>query len=862
MKKILLTIAGAVFAVPFFVSAQSAPISDQFTVDTKSSCVDLKYNLSYGSKDVKTNGEVSDLQEFLSSKNYLRIDPTGYFGAATLAAVKSFQIDKNIGRYSTPGFGNVGPKSRAKIKEITCGTGTITGTDNTTTTTTTNVGSTKSSCTYSSSTGMERLANEYQTYTKDSCLATCVLIRDNVFGQTDSGTCTFKDARGNNFVAPISGGASANFVTTASSAPSTTPTATIDANSGSSTGGITIFGTATGVSFVGLAIGGTYGDKIYANPYIPVVNGQYRKVLSVTELLLTPGTLTIQIYNGNTLLTQKLINISTSATTTTVTPTATAYHSSYSSTEGLSILGTANNTTNFGVVVLGPSGNKIWGSGTIQVANGSWSILAPIVAVAGNNYTIIAYDNSTELARSYFSVPSVSLNPTTTVAPSLTVLSPNGGESYRLDQAMTVNWSATNVPAGGYFVVQFKRIDGDQREISLVATNNSLTNSVTYPLLSAVSPQLPIVPGTYKVTVWIAGVAENLSAVDSSNGNITITPAATIVVNPTTYRIYATANTGGTITPSGATSITSGNNQTYTITPNSGYAISSVVVDGVNQGVINSYTFTNVVANSHTITASFAPVVTVTPTTSTTVTGPSDAFAFGVYQGIKVTGSTEGTAYITIPMAATNKTLVLTAYESVNWVIKNPNNITVKNIIAIGYKKQRISGAVPNVPIEYDSHDTNGIYQFAYQSTDTYYTKLVTWLSGKNITLAKTNFYGTYDATTSTIFNVVAQSGQTSSSSQFASIIGAFTKADSSVTATTQLTSYDWTHNLEIGSPYKDDVSALQRALANQGIFTDEISGGFYAQTYLAVKAFQSKYGIEATGFVGPSTRAKLNELY
>jgi hypothetical protein len=50
-----------------------------------------------------------------------------------------------------------------------------------------------------------------------------------------------------------------------------------------------------------------------------------------------------------------------------------------------------------------------------------------------------------------------------------------------------------------------------------------------------------------------------------------------------------------------------GANQTFTITPNTGYNIKSVVVDGVSQGPIASYTFTNVTSN-HSISASFVEV--------------------------------------------------------------------------------------------------------------------------------------------------------------------------------------------------------------------------------------------------------------
>lgn len=105
----------------------------------------------------------------------------------------------------------------------------------------------------------------------------------------------------------------------------------------------------------------------------------------------------------------------------------------------------------------------------------------------------------------------------------------------------------------------------------------------------------------------------------------------------------------------------------------------------------------------------------------------------------------------------------------------------------------------------------------------------------------------------------------TSGSSQMASVIGAFMgdeKAAPAQAAATSSFGYNWARNLELGSRYTADVKALQTALTKEGVFSGEVTGGFYNQTYLAVKAFQAKYGIEASGFVGPETRAKLNSLY
>ena len=80
---------------------------------------------------------------------------------------------------------------------------------------------------------------------------------------------------------------------------------------------------------------------------------------------------------------------------------------------------------------------------------------------------------------------------------------------------------------------------------------------------------------------------------------------AVIKAKPNIYTIMASAGTGGTINPSGSVALPLGATQIFTITPNSNYQISQVLVDGVVQSPVpSSYTFTNINAN-HTIAASF-----------------------------------------------------------------------------------------------------------------------------------------------------------------------------------------------------------------------------------------------------------------
>ena len=82
------------------------------------------------------------------------------------------------------------------------------------------------------------------------------------------------------------------------------------------------------------------------------------------------------------------------------------------------------------------------------------------------------------------------------------------------------------------------------------------------------------------------------------------------------HTITASADTGGTIAPSGATTVVHGNSQSFTITANTGYQIADVLVDSSSVGAVSSYTFTNVTAD-HTISASFVLVHTITATAGT-----------------------------------------------------------------------------------------------------------------------------------------------------------------------------------------------------------------------------------------------------
>ena len=73
----------------------------------------------------------------------------------------------------------------------------------------------------------------------------------------------------------------------------------------------------------------------------------------------------------------------------------------------------------------------------------------------------------------------------------------------------------------------------------------------------------------------------------------------------TQFTITATAGNGGTIAPTGATKVYKGTSKAFTITPNAGYHVDSLTVDGTAVDVVTEYTFSDVTAN-HTIAVTFA----------------------------------------------------------------------------------------------------------------------------------------------------------------------------------------------------------------------------------------------------------------
>ncbi len=112
--------------------------------------------------------------------------------------------------------------------------------------------------------------------------------------------------------------------------------------------------------------------------------------------------------------------------------------------------------------------------------------------------------------------------------------------------------------------------------------------------------------GYHIANVSVDGVSKGVvSSFTFLNVTADHTISATFAVNTaTTFTITGSAGTGGSLSISGATVVEGGSNLTVGVTPDTGYEIVSVTVDGVAKP-LGAVTFTNIAAN-HTVSATFA----------------------------------------------------------------------------------------------------------------------------------------------------------------------------------------------------------------------------------------------------------------
>ncbi len=136
--------------------------------------------------------------------------------------------------------------------------------------------------------------------------------------------------------------------------------------------------------------------------------------------------------------------------------------------------------------------------------------------------------------------------------------------------------------------------------------NGTITPSGPISVEHGLSQQFTIAPniGYHIDSVLVNGVRVD-STTSYTFNNVTANNTIRAVFAINQFTINSSSGANGTITPLGAVNVNYGANQKFTITPNIGYHVDSVIVDGVKVDSTTSYTFNNVTAN-HTIRTVFA----------------------------------------------------------------------------------------------------------------------------------------------------------------------------------------------------------------------------------------------------------------
>jgi Tol biopolymer transport system component len=181
-------------------------------------------------------------------------------------------------------------------------------------------------------------------------------------------------------------------------------------------------------------------------------------------------------------------------------------------------------------------------------------------------------------------------------APQLFLMMPDGSIQTQLTSNSHGNWSRADwAPPASTLTVNASVLGG-----------HGTVNPQTQKMNTGANASVSITPNS---GYHISGITDNGIVKPVANPYV-ITNAVishTVVVTfGNTYTITATADAGGSISPSGAVTVNPGTSQIFALTPDNGSSISALTVDGVAViPVVNSYQFDDINAD-HNISVTFS----------------------------------------------------------------------------------------------------------------------------------------------------------------------------------------------------------------------------------------------------------------
>lgn len=248
----------------------------------------------------------------------------------------------------------------------------------------------------------------------------------------------------------------------------------------------------------------------------------------------------------------------------------------------------------------------------LQAQDSAGNLSAPqfaLVTRRGTTYTVTVTDDGNGTATASASISEADMEITLRATP-------NTGYHFKEWQVVSGGVTITDnrfiMPAGDVTVKAIFEENTAASEFTVTFDGNGGTPSVGS--MTTTGQKLASLPdvsrsGSYRFDGWYT----------AASGGTKITKATTFSADTTVYAqwtytgssqqdtyclVTATAGAGGTISPFGNVRVREGQSLTFTITPDKGYVVSSVKVDGKSVGAVKSYTIMNI-REDHTIVVIF-----------------------------------------------------------------------------------------------------------------------------------------------------------------------------------------------------------------------------------------------------------------
>lgn len=368
-------------------------------------------------------------------------------------------------------------------------------------------------------------------------------------------------------------------------------------------------------------------------------------------------------------------------------------------------------------------------------------------------------------------------------------------------------------------------------------------------------------------TITVSGLASGTTTItvcDTSNTNTCGTISVTVNASGSSGLSFGQNNLSLTVGGSQTVSI-SGGDGVYNISSDSnssavsvGMASSnSIIVDALESGsatiTVCDTSATNI-CGTLSATVSGSATTTTTSTGSQTVTFSNSSPTLTVGQSLNITLSGSATSYFLLSNAN-------------NSIVQANVNGTVLSLYGVSAGTDTLAISAPGEGYTDLSVTVTGTGT-ATAPASTPSTSTVTPTATPTAT-ATVTVPTTVVANTGLLSEIQAlQAAVTAALTQLESIQSQLNQIETQVSAgsggtsvsasTSSGTTYDFTELLTLGSE-DAQVTALQNRLAALGFYSGPVTGYFGTLTQSAVMKYQTANGIEATGSLGPLTRAALN---